>query len=272
MMCKHSSYSWNFDWGFKFWTVELGKQPIFKVKYCQLRFHFFIMTSSWVQLNTLWCLFFINWVVGTFNLAQVRSRNCHGRSISAERVFAGKFSYRKPIISSITACQMLLEADLLSQSTILCRQLLWSCADLFQADRDLAAAFYCGSGKFSYRKPIISSITACQMLLEADLLSQSTILCIVSSINAWPLLLEFDTYDSKINVTCKIRHLITLTRKLWTVWETLILRLILNNQDILKYHYSLDDFPLLRRVVFNISPCKLTTESLFAQWLVKNVF
>ena len=110
-------------------------------------------------------------------MAQVRSRNCHGRSISAERVLAGKFSYRKPIISSITACQMLLKADLLSQSTILCRQLLWSCADLFQADRDLAAAFYCGSGKFSYRKPIISSITACQMLLKADLLSQSTILC-----------------------------------------------------------------------------------------------
>ena len=142
---------------------------------------------------------------------------------------------------------MLLKADLLLQLTILCKQLLWSCADLFQADRDLAAASYCWSGKFSYKKPIISSITA------------------------WPLLLEFDTYDSKINATCKIRPFIALIRKLWTVWETLILRLILNDQDIMKYHYFLDDFPLLRRVVFNISPCKLTTESLFAPWLVQNV-
>ena len=78
-------------------------------------------------------LVFIKWSAGTFDLAQERSRNCHGRSISAERVFTGKFSYRNPTISSITASQMLLKADLLSQSTILCRQMLWSCADLLQA-------------------------------------------------------------------------------------------------------------------------------------------
>ena len=55
--------------------------------------------------------------------------------------------------------------------------MLWSCADLFQADRDLAAASYSGTGKFSCRKPIISSITACQMPLKAGLISQSIILC-----------------------------------------------------------------------------------------------
>ena len=62
--------------------------------------------------------------------------------------------------------------------------------DLFQADRDLAAASYCGSGKFSYRKPTISSITA------------------------WLLLLEFDTCDNEINVTCEIGSYFTLIRKL----------------------------------------------------------
>ena len=160
----------------------------------------------------------------------------------------GNFSYRKPIISSITACQMLLKADSLSQSTILCRQMLLSCANLLQADRDLAAASYCGTGNFSYRKPIISLINACQMLLKADSLSQSTILCrqmllscanllqadrdvaaasycgtgyfryrkpIISSITAWQLLLlEFDTYDDEINITCVSKHYFALIRKL----------------------------------------------------------
>ena len=79
-------------------------------------------------------LIFINCPEDTFYLAQERSQNCHGRSISAERIFAGKFSCRKHIISSITAFQMPLKADLLSQSTIQCRQMLWSCADLLQAD------------------------------------------------------------------------------------------------------------------------------------------
>ena len=141
-------------------------------------------------------LIFINCPVDAFYLAQERSPNCHGRSISAERVFAGKFSCRKPTISSITAFQMLLKADLLSQSTTQCRQMLWSCADLLQADWDLAAASSCGTGKFSFRKHIISSITA------------------------WQLLLEFDTYDNEINATCKILFLnllgsYELFEKLW---------------------------------------------------------
>ena len=126
----------------------------------------------------------------------------------------GNFSYRKPIISSITACQMLLKADSLSQSIILCRQMLWSCADLLQADRDLAATSYCGTGNFSHRKPVLSSITAWQLLL-----------------------LEFDTYDDEINITCVSKHYFALIRKLCTVWETLLLRLILNKQDIHKYHF-----------------------------------
>ena len=102
----------------------------------------------------------------------------------------GNFSCRKPIISSITACQMLLKADSLSQSTILCRQMLLSCANLLQADRDLAAASYCGTGKFSCRKPIISSITA------------------------WQILLEFDTYDNEMNIACESGHFFALIRKL----------------------------------------------------------
>lgn len=72
---------------------------------------------------------------------------------------------------------MLLKADPPLQSTILCKQTPWSSADLFQADRDLAAASYCGSGKFRDRKPVISSITA------------------------WQLLQEFDTYHNGISVT-----------------------------------------------------------------------
>ena len=56
---------------------------------------------------------------------------------------------------------MLLKADPPLQSTILCKQTPWSSADLFQADRDLAAASYCGN-----RKPLISSITALQLQLD----------------------------------------------------------------------------------------------------------
>ena len=87
---------------------------------------------------------------------------------------------------------MLLKADSLSQSIILYRQMLRSCADLFQADRDLASASYSGTGKFSWRKPIISSITA------------------------WQLLLEFDTYDNEIDITCQkqSKHFFALIRKL----------------------------------------------------------
>ena len=53
-----------------------------------------------------------------------------------------------------------------------------------------SAASYCGTGKFSHRNPIISSTTA------------------------WQLLLEFDTHDNEINITCESKHFLALIRKL----------------------------------------------------------
>ena len=104
---------------------------------------------------------------------------------------SGKFSHRKPIISSITECQTLLKADSLSQSITLCRQMLRSWSNLYQADRDVAATSYCGTGKFSYRNPIISSITAWQLLL-----------------------LEFATYDDEKNIICLSKQYFAPVRKL----------------------------------------------------------
>ena len=101
----------------------------------------------------------------TFELEGALVYHVFERIVSAERVFAGKYSSRKPEISSVTALQLLLKADSLLQPSNLCRQMPWSCADLFQTDRVSAAAALCAAGDFSCRKPEISSVTALQLLV-----------------------------------------------------------------------------------------------------------